>query len=44
MTGDEDKHRKIVACPFCNNSEEGCCYCDHTGRVYEDTIEYEQEE
>lgn len=30
--------RKIVACPSCNNAEEGCCYCDHTGKVYEDDL------
>ncbi len=25
---------EIIDCPFCENSEEGCCACDHTGKVY----------
>jgi predicted hydrocarbon binding protein len=29
--------REIVDCPFCEGAEFGCCWCDHTGHVYEDT-------
>lgn len=29
----EETTRAWMTCPFCDDSEEGCCGCDHTGKV-----------
>lgn len=26
--------RSIVDCPFCEGDEWGCCFCDHSGKIY----------
>lgn len=26
--------RKVVKCPFCEGDINGCCFCDHSGRIY----------
>lgn len=25
--------RKIVDCPFCEGEIDGCCFCDHSGKI-----------
>jgi hypothetical protein len=27
-------NREVTQCPFCEGDEDGCCFCDHSGRVY----------
>ena len=26
--------RTIADCPFCNGDIDGCCFCDHSGKIY----------
>lgn len=26
--------RTIEDCPFCQGDIDGCCFCDHTGKIY----------
>ena len=26
--------KKIADCPFCDGDFDGCCFCDHTGKIY----------
>lgn len=26
--------RQIARCPFCDGDIGGCCFCDHSGRIY----------
>lgn len=26
--------RQVTDCPFCEGDIDGCCFCDHTGKVY----------
>lgn len=26
--------RIVAECPFCNGDIDGCCFCDHSGRIY----------
>lgn len=31
--------RKSETCPTCSGAEDGCCVCDHTGRVWSDVMD-----
>lgn len=26
--------RKTIDCPFCEGEFDGCCFCDHSGKIY----------
>lgn len=26
--------RKVIDCPFCEGDISGCCFCDHSGKIY----------
>jgi hypothetical protein len=37
--GEPVRKRVVIRCPNPEcDPEDGCCMCEHTGRIYEDTI------
>jgi hypothetical protein len=34
LTGEEIAKRTICDCPFCEGDIDGCCFCDHSGKIY----------
>lgn len=39
LMGEPVRKRVVIRCPNPEcDPEDGCCMCEHTGRIYEDTI------